>query len=141
MGKFNFCEPSERSVCEFILSNYTYRTLTKMTFWADNIKFIKDVLDSKYKKVEDSLADLEEHVAELGKDPDNKKIKDLFKEAASCLELVNADEMAALAETMFAEMPDNEKGKEKDRLDSILQKQEKGKALITANRQKYNIGK
>jgi len=116
-------------------------TLTKMTFWADNIKFIKDVLDSKYKKVEDSLADLEEHVAELGKDPDNKKIKDLFKEAASCLELVNADEMAALAETMFAEMPDNEKGKEKDRLDSILQKQEKGKALITANRQKYNIGK
>ena len=41
---------------------------------------------------------LEEHVAELGKDPDNKKIKDLFKEAASCLELVNGDEMAALAE-------------------------------------------
>ena len=33
-------------------------TLTKMTFWADNIKFIKDVLDSKYKKVEDSLADV-----------------------------------------------------------------------------------
>merc|ERR1711983_124232 len=97
------------------------------------------VTGNSYEK--DFLADLEEHVAELGKDPDNKKIKDLFKEAASCLELVNADEMAALAETMFAEMPDNEKGKEKDRLDSILQKQEKGKALITANRQKYNIGK
>ena len=26
-----------------------------MTFWADNIKFIKDVLDSKYKKIEDNL--------------------------------------------------------------------------------------
>merc|ERR1711862_344494 len=99
----------------FTTQNFEHiRTTTiKMTYWADNIKFIKDVLDSKYKKVEDSLADLEEHVAELGKDPDNKKIKDLFKEAASCLELVNADEMAALAETMFAEMPDNEKGKEK----------------------------
>ncbi len=29
-----------------------------MTFWADNIKFIKDVLDSKYKKIEDSIADV-----------------------------------------------------------------------------------
>ena len=29
-----------------------------MTYWADNIKFIKDVLDSKYKKIEDSLADV-----------------------------------------------------------------------------------
>ena len=29
-----------------------------MTFWADNIKFIKDVLDSKYKKIEDALADV-----------------------------------------------------------------------------------
>ena len=29
-----------------------------MTFWADNIKFIKDVLDSKYKKIEDNLAEV-----------------------------------------------------------------------------------
>ena len=29
-----------------------------MTFWADNIKFIKDVLDSKYKKIEDALTDV-----------------------------------------------------------------------------------
>lgn len=29
-----------------------------MTYWADNIKFIKDVLDSKYKKIEDALADV-----------------------------------------------------------------------------------
>lgn len=112
-----------------------------MTFWADNIKFMKDILDSKYKKIEDALADLEEHIAELGKDPDNKKIKDLFKEAASSLELVNCDEMSALAETMFAEMPDKEKGEEKERLDTILQKQAKGKGLIADNRSKYNIGK
>ncbi len=29
-----------------------------MTYWADNIKFIKDVLDSKYKKIEDALSDV-----------------------------------------------------------------------------------
>ena len=29
-----------------------------MTFWADNIKFIKECLDSKYKKIEEGLADV-----------------------------------------------------------------------------------
>merc|ERR1712029_698889 len=29
-----------------------------MTFWADNIKFIKDIQDSKYKKIEDCIAEL-----------------------------------------------------------------------------------
>ena len=29
-----------------------------MTYWADNIKFIKDILDSKYKKIEDAVADV-----------------------------------------------------------------------------------
>ena len=31
-----------------------------MTYWADNIKFIKDILDSKYKKIEDAIADVSE---------------------------------------------------------------------------------
>jgi hypothetical protein len=30
----------------------------KMTFWADNLKFIKDILDSKYKKIEDAIAEV-----------------------------------------------------------------------------------
>jgi len=29
-----------------------------MTFWADNLKFIKDILDSKYKKIEDAIAEV-----------------------------------------------------------------------------------
>ncbi len=29
-----------------------------MTYWADNIKFIKDILESKYKKIDDSIADV-----------------------------------------------------------------------------------
>ncbi len=31
---------------------------SKMTYWADNIKFIKDILESKYKKIDDSIADV-----------------------------------------------------------------------------------
>ena len=40
---------NSRSVCDLTAI---------MTYWADNIKFIKDCLDSKYKKIEDSLLDL-----------------------------------------------------------------------------------
>merc|ERR1711944_262162 len=109
-------------------------TTIKMTYWADNIKFIKDVLDSKYKKIEDSLADLEEHMAELGKDPENKKIKDLFKEAAASLELINIDEIHTLAETMFADMPDSEKGKEQVHLAEIDGKRNKALGLIKDGR-------
>ena len=29
-----------------------------MTFWADNIKFIKDIQDSKYKKIEDAIEEV-----------------------------------------------------------------------------------
>ncbi len=29
-----------------------------MTFWADNIKFIKDISDSKYKKIEDAILEV-----------------------------------------------------------------------------------
>merc|ERR1712001_64633 len=128
-------KPLNCGVGVFVTGNFN------MTYWADNIKFIKDVLDSKYKKIEDSLADLEEHMAELGKDPENKKIKDLFKEAAASLELINVDEMHALAETMFADMPDSEKGKEQDRLGEVDGKRNKAMVLIQDGRGKYGIGK
>merc|ERR1712165_613438 len=128
-------KPLNCGVGVFVTGNFN------MTYWADNIKFIKDVLDSKYKKIEDSLADLEENMAELGKDPENKKIKDLFKEAAASLELINVDEMHALAETMFADMPDSEKGKEQDRLGEVDGKRNKAMALIQDGRGKYGIGK
>ena len=30
----------------------------KMTMWADNIKFVKDILDGKYKKIDDAVAEV-----------------------------------------------------------------------------------
>ena len=84
---------------------------------------------------------LEENMAELAKDPDNKKLKDLFTEAARTLELLNIDEMHALAETMFADMPDNEKGKEQDHLVEVDGKHKKAMGLIADGRNKYNIAK
>jgi len=110
-----------------------------MTFWADNIKFIKDVLDSKYKKIEDALTDLQEHMDGLDKEPDNKKFKDLFVEAMRTVELVNMDELNTLAETMFADMPDSEKGKEQDRLKEISGKRTTAMSLISDGKKKFKI--
>merc|ERR1712001_333316 len=110
-----------------------------MTFWADNIKFIKDVLDLKYKKIEDALADLQEHTDGLDKDGDNKKLKDLFVEAMRSVELINMEELNTLAETMFADMPENEKGKEQDRLKDILAKRNQAMTLITDGKKKWKI--
>jgi len=110
-----------------------------MTFWADNIKFIKDVLDSKYKKIEDALADLQEHTDGLDKDPDNKKLKDLFIEAKRTVELINMDELNTLAETMFADMPESEKGKETERLKEITGKRTEAMTLVEGGKTKFKI--
>ena len=47
------------------------------------------------------LFQLEEHVARLGEDKDNKKHRDGFVESSRTLELVDGKEMEGLAETMF----------------------------------------
>ena len=33
-----------------------------MTHWADNIKFVKDVIDSKYKKIDDAMTDVRKYI-------------------------------------------------------------------------------
>ena len=33
----------------------------KMTMWADNVKFVKDIVDSKYAKIETAAADVRAH--------------------------------------------------------------------------------
>jgi len=42
-------------------SNEEQEEASKMTYWADNIKFIKDIIESKYKKIDDSLTDVREY--------------------------------------------------------------------------------
>ena len=31
---------------------------SRMAYWADNIKFVKDILDSKYKKIDEAITDV-----------------------------------------------------------------------------------
>ena len=78
-------------------------------------------------------------MAELDKEPDNKKLKELFFESARTIELVNMDELHTLAETMFADMPDAEKHKEADRLKEIDEKRSKAVNIIAEGKKKYKL--
>jgi len=110
-----------------------------MTFWADNIKFIKDIQDSKYKKIEDSIAELNEQIAALTTNKDDKKARELFVESSRTLEIMNMEECQTLADTMFKDMPDNpEKKREVDRLAEV--KAAYAKAITTIKDSKAKFG-
>jgi len=110
-----------------------------MTFWADNIKFIKDIQDSKYKKIEDAIVELEEQVTALDADKENKKARELFIESSRTLEIIDVNELESLGETMFKDMPDNpEKSREQARLVEV--KEAYAKAITKINESKKKFG-
>lgn len=63
----------------------------------------------------------------------------MFADAARTLELVNMDEVHTLAETMFADLPEAEKGKELERLKEIDNKRATGIAKVNEGRKKFQI--
>jgi len=110
-----------------------------MTHWADNIKFVKDVIDSKYKKIEDAIADMEEHVKSLNENSDSKKSRDGFIEATRALELMNFAEVEGLAETMFKDMPEAEREKEQNRMKEYKDKFQATLTTIKDTKAKFGI--
>lgn len=82
-----------------------------------------------------------EQVAKLNEDKENKKAKEHFVEAARTLELISFDEVEALAETMFKDMPNDsaEKKHEIDRLKEVKDKFTAARATIKDARAKFNI--
>lgn len=63
----------------------------------------------------------------------------MFADAARTLELVNMDEVHTLAETMFADLPEAEKGKELEKLKEIDNKRATGIAKVNEGRKKFQI--
>lgn len=60
-------------------------------------------------------------------------------ETARSLELLNMNEVNTLAETMFADMPENEKGKEQDRLKDVIGKRAQAMAIVDDAKKKYKM--
>merc|ERR1712080_268695 len=84
----------------------------KMTMWADNVKFVKDILDSKYQKIDSAVHEFTESSEALQKDVTCKS-KEHFLTAIRTLELMQTTEIEMLLETIISEMS----GKEKDMLE------------------------
>ena len=89
-----------------------------MTMWADNIKFVKDIIDSKYQKIDAASAEVRkmksiklksksasyqmtENAEALLKDPSCSKSKEHFTSAVRVLELVQTNEIEMLLETII----------------------------------------
>jgi len=85
-----------------------------MTMWADNVKFVKDILDSKYQKIDSAVLEFTESSEALQKDVNCNKSKEHFLTAIRTLELMQTTEIEMLLETIISEMH----GKEKEMLES-----------------------
>merc|ERR1712105_101577 len=79
-----------------------------MGMWADNVKFVKDIVDSKYAKIE--IAEASEALA---KDANCHKTKEHFSSAVRVLELIQTTEIETLLDTILSELS----GKEKEMLE------------------------
>merc|ERR1712076_303979 len=86
----------------------------KMTMWADNVKFVKDILDSKYQKIDSAVLEFTESSEALQKAVTCNKSKEHFLTAIRTLELMQTTEIEMLLETIISEMH----GKEKEMLES-----------------------
>ena len=91
-----------------------------MTMWADNIKFVKDIIDGKYQKIDSAAAEvpiylynftlqiltrsffqMTENAESLLKDPKCQKSKEHFMSALRVLELVQIGEIEMLLDTII----------------------------------------
>merc|ERR1712018_644097 len=81
----------------------------KMTMWADNVKFVKDILDSKYQKIDSAVHEFTESSEALQKDVNCNKSKEHFLTAIRTLELMQTTEIEMLLETIISEMHSKEK--------------------------------
>jgi len=87
-----------------------------MAMWADNVKFVKDIIDSKYQKIDTAVAELNDSIEGLQKDASCHKSKEHLNSSLRTLELVQPAEIQTLMETIISELT----GKEKEMLENEM---------------------
>ena len=73
-----------------------------MTMWADNIKFVADIIDCVYSKIEHAVAEVAESSEALLKDATCAKSREHFRFGLRTLELVQTQEIDKLLETIIS---------------------------------------
>merc|ERR1711879_731440 len=89
---------------------------TKMAMWADNVKFVKDIIDSKYQKIDTAVVELNDSIEGLQKDSSCHKSKEHLNTSLRTLELVQPTEIQTLMDTIISDV----NGKEKDILENEM---------------------
>merc|ERR1712062_9764 len=80
-----------------------------MAVWADNIKFVREIIESKFNKIDHSVAEINEGLEMLETDPSSNHGKEHFTFALRNLELVQPSEIEMLLETIMGDLHENER--------------------------------
>merc|ERR1712088_1183126 len=80
-----------------------------MAVWADNIKFVREIIESKFNKIDNSVAEINEGAELLENDPSSSHGKEHFTFALRNLELVQPSEIEMLLETILGDLHENER--------------------------------
>merc|ERR1712083_1071897 len=84
-----------------------------MAIWADNIKFVKEIIDNKYSKIDNAAAEVMESLETLQKDSNCSKSREHLRFGVRTLELITPEQIEKLLETIVSDMH----GKEKESLE------------------------
>jgi len=101
-----------------------------MTFWQENYTFIKDVYDMRHQKMAEWMENVEKAIARIMADKvytsaEFKRERDNFH--ALCKDLERAEVkkwLAQILEILMAERAKDQRGKEMDKLDTLIKKHE-----------------
>merc|ERR1712061_861477 len=84
-------------------------TRDTMAVWADNIKFVKDIIDTKFGKIDQAVQEIEEGLSLLETDVKSSHAKEKCTFALRSLKLMQPQEIEILVETILCDLHENER--------------------------------
>merc|ERR1712223_220474 len=91
------------------LASSTSTPQDTMAVWADNIKFVKDIIDTKFGKIDQAVQEIEEGLSLLETDVKSSQAKEKYTFALRSLKLMQPQEIEILVETILFDLHENER--------------------------------
>merc|ERR1712165_631336 len=92
-----------------LVTSTTTSTRDRMAVWADNIKFVKDIIDTKFGKIDQAVQMIEEGLSLLETDVKSSQAKEKYTFALRSLKLMQPQEIEILVETILCDLHENER--------------------------------
>merc|ERR1712223_613279 len=92
-----------------LVSSTSTSTRDTMAVWADNIKFVKDIINTKFGKIDQAVQEIEEGLSLLETDVKSSQAKEKFTFALRSLKLMQPQEIEILVETIVCDLHENER--------------------------------